>query len=40
MVKYEMRNIFQIYFLACMDKHEIQVMEGFEHDSFSTDWAK
>lgn len=35
-----MSYIFQVYFLACMDKHGIQVIEGFDHDSFSRDWAK
>jgi len=35
-----MHHIFPAYFLACMDKHGIQVMEGFEHDSFSQEWAK
>jgi len=34
-----MHNIFPAYFLACMDKHGIQVIEGFEQDSFSQEWA-
>lgn len=35
-----MSHIFTMYFIACMDKHGIQVIEGFEHDSFDTGWAK
>jgi hypothetical protein len=35
-----MSNIFPLYFLAALDKHGIQIVEGFARDSFSTDWAK
>jgi hypothetical protein len=31
---------YELYFLAVLDKHGIQVIEGFEHDSFSQEWAK
>ena len=31
---------YELYFLAILDKHGIQVIEGYEHDSFSRGWAK
>jgi hypothetical protein len=30
---------YELYFLAMLDKHGIQVMEGFSHDSFDMGWA-
>lgn len=39
-MKNEIHPIFPAYFLACMDKHGIQVIEGFEHDSDDRGWAK
>lgn len=35
-----LHHIFTLYFLACMDKHGIQVIDGFEHDSFDIGWAR
>lgn len=35
-----MNHIFPLYFLACMDKHGIQVIEGFSHDDNDRGWAK
>jgi hypothetical protein len=34
-----MHQIFPIYFLAVLDKHGIQVIEGFAHDSDDRGWA-
>lgn len=33
-------EIFPLYFLATMDKHGIVVVEGYEVDEVSWDWAK
>jgi hypothetical protein len=35
-----MENIFPAYFLMVMDRHGIQVVPGYEHDSFDKGWAK
>jgi hypothetical protein len=32
-------QIFALYFLSRMDKYEIKIIKGFEHDSFSRDWV-
>jgi len=34
-----MSYIFPVYFLAVLDKHGIQITEGFAHDSFDRSWA-
>lgn len=34
-----MNQIFHLYFLATMDKHGIVVVEGYEVDEISRDWA-
>jgi len=35
-----MSRIFYIYFLSRMDKYGIKIIDGFEHDSFDTGWAR
>jgi hypothetical protein len=32
--------MFKMFFLSRMDKYEIKIIEGYEHDSFSRDWSK
>lgn len=32
--------VFPAYFLMVMDRHGIKITEGFEHDSYCTEWAK